>query len=560
MSLLRRFFYPKPPIPKRLIEISERLYVFDCCFLTEALGVLEYTFYINGIASELQDSYPDSSFMVFNFKEGDRRTQISGILSQLDMTEMEYPRQYAGCSMLPLEMIHHFLRSCESWLSLEGQQNVILVHCERGGWPVLAFMLAAFLLFRKQYFGEQKTLEMMYKQAPRELLHVLTPLNPQSSQLRYLQYISRRNLNADWLPSDTPLVLDHIILGFLPLIGEKGCRPVIRIYGRDSSSTTANRVSKLLFTSKKPVHYYQPEECELVKIDIDHRVQGDVVLECIHLDHVTEEMIFRVMFHTTFVRSNVLFLNRDEVDVMWDARDKFPENFRAEVLFSYADNLASMITAEKVFEDTNETERPTHEEFIELEEVFSNVVDGQDDLLREVKADPKNGDIAPPPPPPPSPPPPPILAAPFPQIMAPFLKEFEHLKIQLEDIKSATDNFGENKVIGRGGFGKVYLGEVYHSKGKSMGAFKRLNPRLGQGEPEFWKEILMLSGYKHKNVISLLGYCDEGGERVLVYEYASNGSLDRHLSSTRLTWIQRIKICLDAARGLRFLHDDKGTI
>ena len=75
-----------------------------------------------------------------------------------------------------------------------------------------------------------------------------------------------------------------------------------------------------------------------MKIDIHHRVQGDVVLECIHLDHVREEMMFRVMFHTTFVRGSVLMLSRDEVDVMWDARDQIPKNFKAEVglqLFSF---------------------------------------------------------------------------------------------------------------------------------------------------------------------------------------------------------------------------------
>lgn len=70
-----------------------------------------------------------------------------------------------------------------------------------------------------------------------------------------------------------------------------------------------------------------------MKIDIRHRVQGDVVLECIHLDHSREEMIFRVMFHTTFVRNSVLNLSRDDVDVMWDARDQIPRNFKAEVVF-----------------------------------------------------------------------------------------------------------------------------------------------------------------------------------------------------------------------------------
>ncbi|KAJ9537574.1 hypothetical protein OSB04_030307 [Centaurea solstitialis] len=136
-----------------------------------------------------------------------------------------------------------------------------------------------------------------------------------------------------------------------------------------------------------------------------------------------------------------------------------------------------------------------------------------------------------------------------------FFDEFQHLKIELEEIVSATDNFADNKAIGVGGFGKVYKGEICHSKGKSVAAFKRLNSRLGQGNSEFWKEIVMLSRYTHENLVSLLGYCDKGGEKILVYEYASRGSLDRHLSATTLTWIQRLKICLGVARALRYLHD-----
>lgn len=227
---------------------------------------------MNGIVAQLQDHYPDAAFMVFNFKEGERRSQLSDVLSQYDMTVMDYPRQYEGCPLLPLEMIHHFLRSSESWLSLEGQQNVLLMHCERGGWPVLAFMLAGLLLYRKQYSGEMKTLEMVYKQAPKELLHLLSPLNPQPSQLRYLQYISRRNVGSDWPPSDTPLALDCIILRIPPLFdGGRGCRPVIRVYGQDPTLKTSTRSSKLLFsTSKvqKKIRLYQQVMPQFLKIII----------------------------------------------------------------------------------------------------------------------------------------------------------------------------------------------------------------------------------------------------------------------------------------------------
>ncbi|GJT12097.1 kinase-like domain, phloem protein 2-like protein [Tanacetum coccineum] len=143
--------------------------------------------------------------------------------------------------------------------------------------------------------------------------------------------------------------------------------------------------------------------------------------------------------------------------------------------------------------------------------------------------------------------------------MAAFMKELEHLKIKLEDIKSATNNFNENKVIGKGGFGKVYKGELSHYEGKSMVAIKRLDRKYGQGDPEFLKEIRMLSCYKHKNLISLLGFCKEEDETILIYEHASHGSLDRILHDVTLTWTQRLKICLDAAKGLSFLHDPNGT-
>lgn len=80
-----------------------------------------------------------------------------------------------------------------------------------------------------------------------------------------------------------------------------------------------------------------------MKIDIHCRIQGDVVLECIHLDDdlVREEMVFRIMFHTSFIRANKLVLNRDEVDVLWDAKDQFPKDFKAEVGFCYS-SLSSL--------------------------------------------------------------------------------------------------------------------------------------------------------------------------------------------------------------------------
>ncbi|KAK9077820.1 hypothetical protein SSX86_006158 [Deinandra increscens subsp. villosa] len=139
------------------------------------------------------------------------------------------------------------------------------------------------------------------------------------------------------------------------------------------------------------------------------------------------------------------------------------------------------------------------------------------------------------------------------------IKEFKHLRIGLGAIKSATNNFCDKNYIGKGGFGKVYKGELVQSEVSIVVAVKRLDRTFGQGDPEFWKEIMMLSVYKHENIISLLGFCDESGEKIIVYEYAPKRSLDLYLRSPDLTWIQRLEICIGAARGVEYLHNLKGT-
>ncbi|XP_076957788.1 uncharacterized protein LOC143633352 [Bidens hawaiensis] len=134
------------------------------------------------------------------------------------------------------------------------------------------------------------------------------------------------------------------------------------------------------------------------------------------------------------------------------------------------------------------------------------------------------------------------------------ITQFQHLKIQLEAIQSATNNFSIDNWIGQGGYGKVYKGKLILSMGETMVALKRLNREFRQGEIEFWKEIMTLSFYKHENIVSLLGYCDDHGEKILVYEYVPKRSLDFYLTSDDLTWVQRLKICVGAARGIEYLH------
>lgn len=225
--------------------------VFDCCFTTDTWkeGNYNYKDYMDGIVGRLKENLPDASILIFNFREEGTKTQMGSIMSEHDITIMDYPLHYQGVPVLKMELIHHFLRSGESWLSL-GQDNMLLMHCEPGGWPVLAFMLAALLIYRKAYTGEQRTLDMVYRQAPHELLHLLSPLNPIPSQLRYLLYISRRNVALDWPPLDRALMLDCIILRLFPNFdSEGGCHPVFRIYGQDPFN--ADKFPKMLYSTPK---------------------------------------------------------------------------------------------------------------------------------------------------------------------------------------------------------------------------------------------------------------------------------------------------------------------
>ncbi|KAJ9554662.1 hypothetical protein OSB04_018707 [Centaurea solstitialis] len=131
----------------------------------------------------------------------------------------------------------------------------------------------------------------------------------------------------------------------------------------------------------------------------------------------------------------------------------------------------------------------------------------------------------------------------------------DHLKIPLQHILLAANKFSEANIIARSGFGKVYKGQ---SRRLGVVAIKKLDRLYGQGDREFMMEISLLSICKHENIVSLVGFCDESDEKILVYRYEKNGSLDRHLGSKDLTWMHRLWICIGAAHGLKYLHDDIG--
>ncbi|XP_058106484.1 probable receptor-like protein kinase At5g24010 [Magnolia sinica] len=128
------------------------------------------------------------------------------------------------------------------------------------------------------------------------------------------------------------------------------------------------------------------------------------------------------------------------------------------------------------------------------------------------------------------------------------------LKISFADIQLATNNFHENSLIGSGGFGNVYRGIL---KDGAKVAVKRGKPGSGQGFPEFVAEIMVLSKIRHRHLVSLIGYCEEQSEMILVYEFLENGPLKNHLYGSDfpcLSWKQRLQICIDSARGLHYLH------
>ncbi|KAL2931212.1 Cysteine-rich receptor-like protein kinase 25 [Bienertia sinuspersici] len=137
------------------------------------------------------------------------------------------------------------------------------------------------------------------------------------------------------------------------------------------------------------------------------------------------------------------------------------------------------------------------------------------------------------------------------------IETMDSLKFQFSKIRSATNNFSEDKKLGEGGFGEVFKGKL--ESGQEI-AVKRLSTNSRQGVAEFTTEVLLVARLQHRNLVKLLGYCVSKKEKLLVYEYLPNLSLDQFLHDptkyATLNWETRFKIICGIARGLLYLHED----
>ncbi|MED6225558.1 hypothetical protein PIB30_094773, partial [Stylosanthes scabra] len=128
--------------------------------------------------------------------------------------------------------------------------------------------------------------------------------------------------------------------------------------------------------------------------------------------------------------------------------------------------------------------------------------------------------------------------------------KFKNKVYSYSDILKFTNNLG--KILGKGGFGTVFMGYIHDTPV----AVKMLSPSV-QGYQQFQAEVKLLMRVHHRNLTSLVGYCNEGTNKALIYEYMANGNLHQHLSAQTkvLSWKDRLCIAVDAAQGLEYLHN-----
>ncbi|GKA71712.1 kinase-like domain, phloem protein 2-like protein [Tanacetum coccineum] len=137
--------------------------------------------------------------------------------------------------------------------------------------------------------------------------------------------------------------------------------------------------------------------------------------------------------------------------------------------------------------------------------------------------------------------------------------EFAHLQVPLQNILSTTNNFAQENGIREYGFVKEYKGQLLWSGELIHITARRFNKEETDREQLFWTEISMLSNLKHKNLVSLVGFCDENDEKIIIIRNeTARGMLIEYLSdSMMLTWVRRLEICVGVAHALSYIHYDE---
>ncbi|PWA84231.1 receptor-like tyrosine-protein kinase kin-15 [Artemisia annua] len=138
------------------------------------------------------------------------------------------------------------------------------------------------------------------------------------------------------------------------------------------------------------------------------------------------------------------------------------------------------------------------------------------------------------------------------------IQDLDYLIIPLKDILKATNHFSNKNFIRQGGFGKIYKGKLLRSGELIDIVARRLDGKYDQGSKEFWTEVSMLSRLKHTNLVSLVGFCDEKNEKIVINKYEAKGSLDHYVTDPTLRWTKRLEICVKISHALSYIHYDVG--